>query len=66
MFVGSYNGFFSAETGSQSIFQIFPIDLKHLDSTKTERLSVEMIFAGANNSPSGIQLLVLSVHNLHL
>ena len=66
MFVGSYNGFFSAEAGSQSIFQIFPIDLEHLDFTKTERLSVEIIFAGANNTPSGIQLLVLSVHNLHL
>ena len=62
MFVGSFDDLFSAEVGSQSLIQILPIDLKHLDSTKTERLSVAMTFAGANNSPDNIQLLVLSVH----
>lgn len=62
MFVGTFEEFFSREENSQSIIQILPIDLRHLDSSKTERLTVEMNFATATNSPKGVQILVLSVH----
>ena len=62
MFVGTFEDFFSREDTSQSIVQMVPIDLRHLDSSKTERLTVEMSFATATNSPRGVQILVLSVH----
>ena len=63
MFAGTMDDLFGNETDSQSIIQIIPLELKHLESTKTERLSVELKFANADLSPVGIQLLVLSVHN---
>ena len=62
MFVGTFEEFFSLEEMSQSILQMVPIDLRHLDSGKTERLTVELSFATATNSPQGVQILVLSVH----
>ena len=62
MFVGTYDELFSNEPASQSIIQILPIDLKHLDSTKTERLTVELKFSNADLSPAGHQILCLSVH----
>ena len=62
MFSGTMDDLFSSETDSQSIIQIIPLDLKHLDSTKTERLSVELTFTTAELSPPGQQILVLSVH----
>ena len=62
MFTGTFEDFFSIEENSQSILQIVPVDLKHLDSAKTERLTVELNFATADNSPAGVQILVLSVH----
>ena len=62
MFVGTMDDLFSNELLNQSIVQIIPLDLKHLDSAKTERLSVELKFANADLSPTGYQILVLSVH----
>ena len=62
MFVGTMDDLFSNELLNQSIVQIIPLDLKHLDSAKTERLSVELKFANADLSPLGYQILVLSVH----
>ena len=63
MFAGSFDDIFSAEPDSQSIVQLLPIDLRHLDSAKTERLTVEMNFATATHSPANTQILVLSVHS---
>ena len=62
MFVGTMDDLFSNERNNQSIVQIIPLDLKHLDSAKTERLCVELKFANANLSPEGYQILVLTVH----
>ena len=63
MFVGTFEDLFSAEENSQSIVQVLPIDLRHLDSSKTERLTLEMNFATATPSPTNTQILVLSVHS---
>ena len=62
MFVGSFDDFFSVEATSQSIIQILPLDLKHLESVKTERLTLELKFSGARLSPAAQQILCLSVH----
>ena len=62
MFAGTFEEFFSGENGTQSLIQMLALDLKHLDSVKTERLTVEMEFS-ADASPTNQQILVLSVHN---
>ena len=62
MFAGTFEEFFSGEAGTQSLIQMLPLDLKHLDSVKRERLTVEMEFS-ADASPAHQQILVLSVHN---
>ena len=62
MFAGTFEDLFGHETASQSLVQILPVDLGHLDSAKTERLTVELKFSTAEVSPAGLQILVLSVH----
>ena len=62
MFAGTFEDLFAHENNSQSLVQILPVDLGHLDSAKTERLTVELKFSTANLSPAGQQILVLSVH----
>ena len=62
IFTGPFDELFGAEPNTQSIIQILPIDLKHLLSAKTERLTLEMGFKGAELSPTNIQIMCLSVH----
>ena len=62
IFAGTFEDLFGHERISQSLVQILPVDLGHLDSAKTERLTVELKFNTANLSPAGQQILVLSVH----
>lgn len=62
MYVGPFEDFFSNEADQASIIQIFPLDLKHLDSPKTERLTLELFFSKGQNSPTDVQILCLSVH----
>ena len=62
MFVGKYEQLFSPEAESQSLVQIIPLDVKHLMSSKTERLTVEQKFSGGTASPADQLILCLSVH----
>ena len=63
MFTGKFEDIFSTEADAQSIVQVLPLELKHLTSTKTERLTLELSFSGDIHSPVGQQILVLSVHD---
>ena len=62
MFVGKFEQLFSAETATQSLIQVLPLDVKHLMSNKTERLLVEMKFSGGTASPGNQLILCLSIH----
>ena len=60
--MGKYEQLFSAEADCQSLIQIIPLDVKHLMSSKTERLTVEQKFSGGTASPADQLILCLSVH----
>ena len=56
MFTGKFEDIFSPEADAQSIVQVLPLELKHLTSTKTERLTLELSFSGVIRSPAGQQI----------
>ena len=62
LFNGPFEELFGGEPTNQSLLHILPVDLKHLLSAKTERLSLELKFSGADLSPDKIQIMCLSVH----
>ena len=62
MFSGTFDQFFCAEDTSKSLIQILPLDVKHLDSIETERLTLKMQFNKGTPSPANQVILCLSVH----